>query len=58
MSPFTAVDYESLTQWSAELSRTGSLHLSDGSSEQVSERVSEIAVHSDNPFITLGVFKS
>ena len=47
MSP-SEIDYGSLTHWSAELSRNGSLHLSDGSSEQVSE----FAVHSDNPFIT------
>ena len=35
MSPFSAIDYESLMHWSAELSRKGSLHLSDGSSERV-----------------------
>ena len=36
MSPFSTIDYESLTHWSAELSRTGSLHLNDRSSERVS----------------------
>ena len=46
LSPFSAIDYESLAHWSAELSRTEGLHLSD-------KRVSEIAIHSDNPFITL-----
>ena len=33
MISFSAIDYESLTHWSAELSGTGSLHLSDGSNE-------------------------
>ena len=35
MSPFSAIDYQSLTHWSRELSRTGSLHLSDGVSEWI-----------------------
>ena len=39
MSPFSAVDCKSFMHWSAELSRTGSLHLSDGSSKRVSEWV-------------------
>ena len=56
MSPLSEIDYKSLTHRSAELSRTRSLHLSDGSSEWESKWASEIAVDSDNPFITLRVF--
>ena len=54
MSPFSAIDYESLTHWSPELSRTGSLHLSDGSSG----RVSEFAIHSDKLLVMLHGLKS
>ena len=46
---FSAIGYESLTHWSAEFSKTGSLHLCKGSSEWASKWVSEFAVHSDNP---------
>ena len=43
-----------LTHQSVELSRTGSLHQwIERACEQVSEGVSETAIHSDNPFIML-----
>ena len=61
MSSFSAIDYESLMHWSAELSRTPEVYIwamdqvSNGSSKRwikwASEQVSEIAIHSDKPFI-------
>ena len=40
MSPFLAIDYESLMHWLAELSRTESLYLRrNGLSERVSQKV-------------------